>query len=295
MNSIEGKILKGIGGFYTIQDSAGILHECRARGLFRLKGITPLVGDRVVFSDETGQDGYIEDILGRKNEMVRPPVANIDNLVIVLAASRPKPDLLLADKLILQAEKNDARPVVCLNKTDASASDTEEDLKKQYGPYEFLAVSARTESGIKELKDVLSGKTSAFAGQSAVGKSSLLNVLGSDIDLKTGTLSKKTSRGKHTTRQTELFYLKDINAFAMDTPGFSIFDAVEIEESELGPLYREFLPCLGKCRFLSCLHANEPDCAVKKAVEAGDIHPARYERYIMILNMLKEKREKKYD
>lgn len=288
-------ILKGIGGFYTIQDTEGKLHECRARGLFRLKGITPLVGDRVIFSIQAGQDGFIEDISARKNEMVRPPVANIDNLVIVLAASSPKPDLLLADKLILQAEKNNARPVICLNKTDVSGTDMEEDLKKQYGLYDFLAVSARTGSGIENLKNVLSGKTSAFAGQSAVGKSSLLNVLGGDIDLKTGTMSKKTSRGKHTTRQTDLLYLKDINAFVMDTPGFSVFDAVKIEESELGALYLEFLPYLGKCRFLSCLHANEPDCAVKQAAAAGDIHPARYERYVSILNILKEKRERKYD
>lgn len=227
--------------------------------------------------------------------MVRPPVANIDNLVIVLAASNPKPDLFLADKLILQAEMNAVCPVICLNKTDASAPDTEEDLKKQYGSYDFIAVSARTGSGIDGLKKIMQGKTSALAGQSAVGKSSLLNVLGCDARLKTGVLSKKVNRGKHTTRQTELLYLGDIDAFAMDTPGFSIFDAVDIEESGLASLYREFLPYLGQCRFLSCLHQTEPDCAVKRAVSAGEIHPARYERYVSILNMLKEKREKRYD
>ncbi len=231
----------------------------------------------------------------RKNAMIRPPVANIDQLVIVLAASKPKPDLLLTDKLILQAEKNKAEPVICLNKTDTSLPGEEEDIRRQYGAYGFVAVSARTGLGIDDLKKVLSRTTSAFAGQSAVGKSSLLNILYGDIRMETGNLSKKVDRGKHTTRQTELLYIDEIDAFVMDTPGFSVFDAVDIEETELPGLYNEFLPFIGKCRFLSCLHLNEPDCAVKQAVSTGEIHPARYERYIQILNMLKEKREKKYD
>lgn len=231
----------------------------------------------------------------RKNAMVRPPVANIDQLVIVLAATKPKPDLLLTDKLILQAESNKAAPVICLNKTDTSLPDEEEDIKRQYGAYGFLAVSARTGSGIGDLKKILAGATSAFAGQSAVGKSSLLNMLCGDIRMKTGDLSKKVDRGKHTTRQTELLYLESIDAFVMDTPGFSVFDTVDIEETDLAGLYNEFLPFIGQCRFLSCLHLNEPDCAVKEAVSAGKIHPARYERYIQILSKLKEKREKKYD
>jgi len=257
-----------------------------------LDGITPLVGDRVLFSSE---DGLIEEVSERKNVMTRPAVANIDILVIVLAASKPKPDLLLADKLILQAEKNGVLPVICLNKSDTLKRQTEDDLKKQYAFYDFFVVSAHSGVGIEKVEHLLKGKTAAFAGQSAVGKSSLLNVLTGTERLKTGGLSKKTDRGKHTTRQIELLYLKNIDSFAMDTPGFSVFDAVEIKEEELGFLYREFTPYLGKCKFLSCLHQNEPECAVKNAVLVGDIHPARYDRYIMILNMLKEKREKKYD
>ena len=253
------------------------------------------MGDRVLFIDEPDQEGFIEEIKPRKNVMIRPPVANIDDLVIVLAGSHPKPDLLLTDKLILQAEKSGVHPVVCLNKSDDSGPEIESDLKKQYQSYDFLVVSAYTGAGIEKLKESLRGKTSAFSGQSAVGKSSLLNVLGEDLHLETGTLSKKTSRGKHTTRQTELLYFKEIDAFIMDTPGFSVFDAVEIEEEELASLYREFAPFLGRCRFLSCMHQNEPDCAVKKAVEQGIIHPERYKRYIKILNILKEKRNRKYD
>jgi len=273
----------------------GSLFECRARGLFRLQNITPLVGDHVVFTPHAGQDGFIEEILSRKNEMIRPQVSNIDNLVIVLAASKPKPDLLLTDKLILQAEKNAANPVICLNKTDISGPDTEEELKKQYSYYDFAAVSARTGSGMEDLISIMRDKTSAFAGQSAVGKSSLLNLLDGSDRLQTGSLSKKINRGMHTTRQTELLYFKDMNAFAMDTPGFSVFDAVEIEEAELAALYREFAPYIGKCRFLSCLHQHEPECAVKEAVWKGQIHKARYDRYLTLLNIFKEKKEKKYD
>lgn len=250
----------------------------------------------MTFDHQPGdKHGFIEEIDDRKNEMIRPPVANIDNLVIVLTAFKPKPDLLLVDKLILQAEKNMAEPIICLNKTDVALAEAADDLKRQYKAYDLIEVSARTESGIYELKEILKGKTSAFAGQSAVGKSSLLNVLGEGFDLKTDDMSKKTSRGKHTTRQTQLMYIAQIEAYVMDTPGFSIFDAVEIEEAELASYYREFAPYTADCRFLSCQHLNEPDCAVKRAAEAGDVHPDRYERYIQILNKLKEMREKKYD
>ena len=251
----------------------------------------------VDFSEQSGDlSGYIEEIHERKNLLTRPPVANIDNLVIVLAASKPEPDLLLVDKLILHAEINHIVPVICLNKMDAvKNADAALDFKEQYACYPFAAVSAGKNTGLDSLKAILSGKTSAFTGQSAVGKSSILNVLGADLHLKTDGMSKKTSRGKHTTRQSELMYLKDINALVIDTPGFSIFDAIEIDENDLASYYREFFPYAGKCRFLSCLHANEPECAVKDAVLKGFIHPKRYERYLQLLELLKEKRSKKYD
>ena len=273
------------------------MHECRARGRFRLDKITPLVGDVVDFSGQSDEThGFIEEIHERKNVLVRPPVANIDNLVIVLSASKPEPDLLLVDKLILHAEINNIMPVLCLNKIDAvKKPETAEDYREQYSCYPFSVVSASNNTGLGSLEEILKGKTSAFTGQSAVGKSSILNVLGADLQLKTDGLSKKTSRGKHTTRQSELMYLNYLDAFVIDTPGFSIFDSIDLDETALASYYREFLPYAGKCRFLSCLHANEPECAVKDAARAGNIHPKRYERYLEILNLLKEKRSKKYD
>lgn len=255
------------------------------------------MGDVVDFTGQSGEiNGFIEEIHERKNALIRPSVANIDNLVIVLAASKPEPDLLLVDKLILQAEINHITPVICLNKMDAvKNADTALDLKEQYACYPFAEVSASKQSGLNSIKEILAGKTNAFTGQSAVGKSSILNVLGVDLQLKTDGMSKKTSRGKHTTRQSDLMYLEDLNAFVIDTPGFSIFDSIEIDENDLSSYYREFVPYAGKCRFLSCLHANEPECAVKDAVLKGSIHPKRYERYLSILEFLKEKRSKKYD
>lgn len=227
--------------------------------------------------------------------LVRPPVANIDNLVIVLAVTKPEPDLLLVDKLILQAGISGIAPVICLNKIDASQNPDAAGLKEQYACYPFAEVSAAKKTGLDSIKALLKGKTSAFTGQSAVGKSSILNALGADLQLKTDGLSKKTSRGKHTTRQSELLYLEALNAFVIDTPGFSIFDSIDIDETALASYYREFAPYDGKCRFLSCLHASEPECAVKEAVLSGGIHPKRYERYLQILELLKEKRSKRYD
>lgn len=295
--AIRGRILKGIGGFYTVAGEDGARHECRARGRFRLDKITPLAGDYVLFTPQSEEsDGFIEEILTRKNMLIRPPVANIDLLIIVLSAAKPKPDLLLADKLILQAELARIPTAICLNKTDA-ADDTAfaDDLKNQYRCYPFLMVSAATGAGMDGLKDMLRGRLSAFTGQSAVGKSSILNVLGESLSLKTGELSKKVSRGKHTTRTSELLELPGLEAFAIDTPGFSIFDALDLEEARLSANYPEFAPYLQDCRFPSCLHANEPDCAVKAAVQEGHIHQKRYERYLELLNFLKEKRSKQYD
>ncbi len=297
MIAINGKILKGIGGFYTVSGEDGALHECRARGRFRLDRITPLAGDNVLFTPQQGEtDGFIEEILERSNILVRPPVANIDLLIIVLSASKPKPDLLLADKLILQAELARIHPAVCLNKTDAAADEAfAASLQEQYKSYPFYMASAATGAGMQEIKELLRGRLSAFTGQSAVGKSSLLNMLSGSLELKTGGLSKKVSRGKHTTRTSELLALPELDAFAIDTPGFSIFDALDLEETRLSAYYPDFAPYLDGCRFTSCLHGNEPDCAVKQAVREGHIHAERYERYLEILKFLKEKRSKQYD
>lgn len=255
----------------------------------------PLTGDIVEFSGQSAESGgFIEKILERKNVLVRPMVANIDRLIIVLSVSKPHPDLLLVDKLLLQAEKEKVSSAICLNKTDSADGADAENLRAQYSYYPFAMVSALTGAGLGELKDLLRNRVSAVAGQSAVGKSSLLNVLNEELSLKTGDLSKKVNRGRHTTRRTELIAFPDLNAYVIDTPGFSIFETPLIDEQSLSALYPEFTPHLNRCRFSGCLHRNEPDCAVKQAVGNG-IHPQRYERYRMVLQIIKDKRSKQYD
>lgn len=289
MSYILGTILKGIGGFYYVNTQDGII-ECRAKGRFRKEGITPLAGDRVEISM---QDRVIEQILPRTNELARPPVANIDALVCVVSASVPKPDFLLIDKLLMYANCANIDVVLCVNKIDMQ-SDIEE-IRRDYKEYMVISVCAVDGTGIEELTAQLRGKCACFAGQSAVGKSSILNAIDDRFELKVGGLSAKTDRGKHTTRHVELLHVSKIDAHIMDTPGFSVLAAMDIEPEELHSGVKEFAPYAGKCRFNMCLHDKEPDCAVKDAVQKGLISKNRYERYLKILNELKERRLRQYD
>ncbi|MEX1306902.1 MAG: ribosome small subunit-dependent GTPase A [Eubacteriales bacterium] len=285
---IEGRILKGIGGFYYVYDKQKRVHECKARGRFRNENITPLPGDFVTFSPEKGESqGYIEEILPRKNQLVRPQVVNVDQVMIIVAVKDPKPDLLLIDKLIISAERVGILPILVINKSDLASEVDIESIMAQYTPsYEVLVTSAKKGEGLSEIKKRLRGNTTCFAGQSAVGKSSILNALFKELGLETGILSKKTARGKHTTRHAELIRPYRVNGMVVDTPGFSLLKNKGIEPATLSHYYPEMREYLGDCKFSSCLHTHEPKCAVKQAVAEGKINEARYERYKQLMETL---------
>lgn len=291
---MQGRVIKGIGGFYYISAGAQV-YECRARGKFRLDDIAPLAGDRVVFEPGSGEAfGYLTKILPRKNVLVRPPVANVDQFVMVLSAANPKPDFLLCDKLLLQAQRQSVAPLIVLNKCDIAEDDVMDSIARDYMGYDFFIVSAKSGEGLDALKDALHGKLSCFAGQSAVGKSSLINALCRSFSLSTGELSKKIGRGKHTTRAAELLDM-DGNGYVVDTPGFSILELDEMPPERLQEYYPELSKYLGKCRFIDCLHDAEPDCEVKNAANSGEIPFGRYERYRAILAELIDKQKRKYN
>ena len=290
---MQGRIIKGIGGFYDVLLSGGETVTCKARGRFRNEGLTPMVGDLVEISlHETGF-AAMDDILPRKNALLRPPVANIDLLVIVLAASIPKPDFLLVDKLLIQAYTLRIEPLLVLNKMDSAKAEITEEFLRDYAAFRTLLVSSATCEGIDALKEALTNRVSCFAGQSAVGKSSLLNALFPELSLETGELAKKTDRGKHTTRQAELWpYL---GGAVLDTPGFSLFEMSALEQDTLNASYPEFADVSADCRFAGCRHNAEPDCAVKALLNCGKLSQARYTRYLEIQTEIDDKRKHRYD
>ncbi|MGI6152960.1 MAG: ribosome small subunit-dependent GTPase A [Christensenellaceae bacterium] len=290
---MNGKIIKGIGGFYYVADENGSVHECKAKGTFRNEGIKPLVGDDVLFerNAQTGQKdnyGLITEILPRKNVLLRPAVSNIDVLLLVISGKNPKADLMLLDKLLMQAQKQEILPFVCINKIDIGNVEAREIAAQYATAFETLLVSAKTGQGIERLKKELKGKCVCLAGQSAAGKSSLINAVDETVHLKTGGLSKKTARGKHTTRQTELLYLSQADIYIVDTPGFSAFEVEEALPEEITRYYPEFFPFLDECKYSGCLHINEPDCGVKTAVQKGYVSKARYERYVKLVQWAQE-------
>lgn len=275
--------MQGIGGFYYVEDSEHNVHECRAAGKFRKDGLKPLPGDFVDFDAPTAtKAGLITEIAPRRNELIRPPAANIDMEIIVASLHQPAVDPLLVDKLILQARCQDIEPVLCINKMDLFPEEARELSASYNKACKTITISAQTGEGVDEIEKLVTGRTVCFAGQSAVGKSTLLNRL-CGTDQMTGSLSAKTERGKHTTRSARLFYSPEINAYVMDTPGFSVFDGVRIDPSDVSRFYADFLPYLESCRFSSCLHRNEPDCAVKEALNHGKIDKGRYDRYLALL------------
>lgn len=292
---MEGLILKGVGSFYTVLDAQGAEHVCKARGRFRKEHVTPVPGDRVSFSHNAGEEGSIAEILPRRNLLTRPAVANVDKLMVVMAASAPRPDLLLVDKLLLQCEQAGIAPVLVLNKCDERDEALFEAILAQYTGtgYALYAVSAHSGEGVENLRTEIAGNVCCFAGQSAVGKSSLLNALLPELSLAVGGLSRKTERGKHTTRHAELWIA--YGGALVDTPGFSLLEADAIEPETLSSFYPEMRERAKECRFAKCLHASEPDCAVKPLLESGALSMERYERYLMILEELKEKRKHRYD
>lgn len=287
---INGKIIKGIGGFYYVDTENG-LYECRARGIFRKNKITPLVGDRVSISvvDEENKKGVVEEIEERDTELVRPPIANVDKALIVFAIKNPSPNLSLLDRFIVLAEKENLEIVIVFTKVDLDADgELLEELKSIYevSGYKVISVSNKLKLNIDKIKEELKENTVVFAGPSGVGKSSLLNEVDKNFELKTGEVSDKIKRGKHTTRHAELLKL-ECGGMVADTPGFSSLTLDDIDESELKEYFIEF-DKYDECRFGSrCIHENEPSCAVKEAVENGEISKKRYESYIQLLNEIR--------
>ena len=287
---MRGTIVKGIGGFYFVQ-AEGEIVRCRMRGLFRKEGIVPRVGDAVEVLLAEGQEPVIRTILPRRNEFVRPPIANVDAMVLVMAAHRPATNLAILDRLLVMAEAKDTTIAVCLNKIDLDADRSQrQSFSTIYGPlYTTICASNVTGEGIDELTNFLQGRTAAFAGPSGVGKSTLLNHMGKHILAETGEISRKSQRGKHTTRHVELFAI-DGGGFVFDTPGFTSFDVLEAEESELAHFFPEMAPYLGNCRYDDCRHVAEPGCPVRAAAADGTIPVSRYASYCAMLKELQEKR-----
>lgn len=291
---MDGLILKGIGSFYTVLTSEGEI-VCKARGRFRLERIIPVAGDRVGIEFEKGQ-GRIATVLPRKNVLIRPPVANIDQLAVVITASAPKPDFLLADKLLLQAYMLGIEPLIVINKIDERDEELFRSVTDQYSSVgcEILAVSTYSGDGMDRLMELLAGKTTCFLGQSAVGKSSILNFLMPHLHLEVGTLAARADRGKQTTRHAELWMLENGGA-VMDTPGFYLLDLDALEPEKLSSYYPEMREHIPDCRFCACLHDTEPGCAVKPLIAEGKLSRGRYERYLELLEYFKALRRHRYD
>ena len=290
---MQGKIVKGIAGFYYVHVVESGLYECKAKGVFRKEKIKPLVGDVVEIDvlDEQEHKGNIVDILERKNELIRPAVANIDQALVVFAAAKPKPHFNLLDRFLVMMESKEIPVVLCFNKRDIVEESDIQKLRDVYEHcgYQIVFTSALEEENIEELKGLLKGKTTAIAGPSGVGKSSLINLLQPEAQMETGSISEKIERGKHTTRHSELIWIEE-HTYIMDTPGFSSLYTNEFEKEELKYYFPEFAPFEGECRFQGCDHVHEPGCAVKEALQEGKIHKVRYENYLEMYKELKEKR-----
>lgn len=288
---MEGKILKGIGGFYYVHVPEHGTYECRAKGKFRNQKIKPLIGDNVTIGniDEAQKTGHVIEIHKRVNSLIRPTVANVDQILIVFAANDPKPSLSLLDRFLITIERAGIDAVICFNKTDRSTKEEIDVLRKIYekSGYKVYLTSALVDDGLGKLEEILDQKTTAFAGPSGVGKSTILNIIQSVVELETGEISAKIGRGKHTTRHAELICFQD-KSYVVDTPGFSNLDIEDILENDLKDYYIEFHDYEGQCKFNSCNHISEPDCAVKAAVEAGILSAERHESYVTLYNELKD-------
>ena len=287
---MKGTIIKALSGFYYV-DTGEEIYACRARGIFKNQGIKPYVGDEVDMevTHEQDKEGFITAINERKNSFIRPPIANVQQFAVIASAARPDPNTDIIDKFLANAEKAGTEIVICINKTDIDKKGNTEWLKSIYSDiYRVFIVSGKTGEGLEELKSVLAGKRTAFAGASGLGKSTILNGLHPDAPAETGSVSEKTKRGRHTTRHVELFRL-DNGGEIYDTPGFTSFETTDATEEELQHLFPEISRFAGKCRFDNCRHIAEPECAVRQALDRGDISISRYESYLSQLEEIKER------
>lgn len=296
---MQGTIIKGIAGFYYVKVEDEV-YECKARGKFRNEGITPLIGDAVAIEvDYDNQDthynykqGHIVEIFERKNKLVRPPVANVDQGIVVFAVTYPQIHLDLLDRFLIMMELEGIKPYIALNKIDGAPKESYEHIVRGYeqSGYKVLLVSAKKQIGLDDLRAVLKDKISFFAGPSGVGKSTLLNSIEPHLKLQTGEVSEKIKRGKHTTRHVELLPFSQ-GGYVLDTPGFTSLQFETIDPDELKHCFPEFRPFEGQCKFNGCSHIHEPKCAVKAALEAGELFRARYDNYVTYYNQLKETRK----
>ena len=290
---MQGKIIKGIAGFYYVHVVESGLYECKAKGIFRKEKMKPLVGDVVEIDilDEDEKKGNMTEIIERKNELIRPAVANIDQALVVFAVTKPKPHFNLLDRFLIMMESKGIPVLLCFNKKDIATEPEIQELKEIYEKcgYQMIFTSALEEENTEDLKNLLRDKTTAIAGPSGVGKSSLINIFQPDAKMETGCISEKIERGKHTTRHSELIWIEE-NTYIMDTPGFSSLYTNEFEKEELKYYFTEFSEYEGQCRFLGCDHVHEPGCAVKQALDEGKIHQVRYTNYLEMYHELKEKR-----
>lgn len=287
----QGKIIKGIAGFYYVHTAQHEVYECKAKGIFRKEKIKPLVGDDVKLEllNREEKTGNITEILTRKNELLRPAVANIDQALVIFAAASPKPNFQLLDKLLISMEYQQIAVVLCFNKCDIASVEEQKEIAARYDKCgsQLLFTSAKQKQGKEELLRLLADKTTAVAGPSGVGKSSIINMLQPNVEMETGTISEKIERGRHTTRHSQLIHIQD-GTYIMDTPGFSSLYVESIPAEELKEYFAEFAPYEGTCRFLGCSHTHEPGCGVKEALKQGKLHPGRYENYVSMYHELKE-------
>ena len=278
----EGIIIKALSGFYYVDCAEGRF-ECRARGRFRIEKTTPLVGDRVEFSPTEPGKGFLTSIFPRKNEFIRPPIANIDRMVIVASAAIPVTDPFLVDKMTVIAGKNDCESIICINKCDLVPAERLYDIYSAAG-FTTIVTSAETGEGSSALREAIKGGICVLTGNSGVGKSSILNMLEPDFRLSVGEISNKLGRGRHTTRHVELYKLS-CGATVADTPGFSAFDARQfISREDLQYLFPDFEKFIGGCRFPDCAHIKEPGCAILKALETNELQRSRHNSYVRLYN-----------
>ena len=291
---MQGKIVKGISGFYYVHVVESGIYECKAKGIFRQQKMKPLVGDDVeidIISEEK-KTGNVAAILPRKNALIRPAVANVDQALLIFAAASPNPNFNLLDRFLVMMERQDVPVILCFNKCDLITEEQKQEIASIYeaSGCKILFVSAKKELGLNALQEILEGKTTTVAGPSGVGKSSLINLLAPEACMETGEISKKIERGRHTTRHAELIQLKG-DGYIMDTPGFSSLYLPEMEKEELQDCYPEFAAFEPYCRFQGCSHISEPDCGVKEALSEGKIHPVRYENYCQLYGELKDRKK----
>lgn len=291
---MQGKIIRGIAGFYYVHVPENGIYECKAKGIFRRDKKKPLVGDDVVLDilDEEQKLGNIREILERRSELIRPAVANVDQALVIFSIVRPQPNFNLLDRFLIMMQQQGIPCIICFNKQDIDVESRGSDFEKIYSDCgcRILSVSARDRLGIEELAFLLAGRTTTVAGPSGVGKSSIINCLQSGVVMETGDISRKIDRGKHTTRHTELIAIQE-NTYILDTPGFSSLGLFDMEKEDLAGFYPEFTEYEKNCRFGGCSHISEPDCGVKEALADGKISRERYDNYCLLYEELKNRKK----